>query len=102
MVGRLVQQQEVRFHEQQPGEFGPHYPAPAELIHVAGEVAFLEAQACQNRLWLRGPVSTPPAASNSSSSLESRAVNSCCSEGSVAIDRASIAAVMRRESAIAS
>ena len=44
VVGGLVQEKEVRLSEEQPGQFGPHDPAAAELAHGAGEVAFLEAQ----------------------------------------------------------
>ena len=48
VVGRLVQQEDVRPSEQQPRQFGPHDPTTAELIHIAREIGLLEAEAGQN------------------------------------------------------
>ena len=50
VVGRLVQQEQIGVPKQQPGQLGPHDPTAAELAHIAGEVAFLEAQARQDCL----------------------------------------------------
>ena len=48
MVGRLVQQENIRIAEEQAGQFGAHDPAAAELAHIACEVGFLETQARQD------------------------------------------------------
>ncbi len=45
MVGRLVQQQQVRLLRQQPGQVRPHHPAAAHLARGPVEILVAEAEA---------------------------------------------------------
>ena len=50
MVGGLVQEEQVRLLQQQPGEGHAHAPAPGELSHGPSEIGVLETHSAQNRL----------------------------------------------------
>ena len=50
MVGRLVEQQQVRLAEQEPRQRHAHRPAAAERVHRALEVGHLEAEPHEDRL----------------------------------------------------
>ena len=52
MVGGLVQQQQVRFLRQQPGQVGAHHPAAAHLARGPVEILLAEAQAGEDLLGL--------------------------------------------------
>ena len=52
MVGRLVQQQQVRLLRQQPGQVRPHHPAAAHLARGPVEILLAEAEAGEDLLGL--------------------------------------------------
>ena len=53
VIGRLVQQEEVGLHDQQPRKVRAHDPAAAHLARGPVEVALLEAEAVEHFLGLR-------------------------------------------------
>ena len=52
MVGRLVQQQQVRLLRQQPGQVRPHHPAAAHLARGPVEILVAEAEPGEDLLGL--------------------------------------------------
>ena len=53
MVGRLVEQQQVRLRQQQLGQCNAHLPAAGELLGVARPVFLAKAEAVEHRADLR-------------------------------------------------
>jgi len=52
MVGRFIKHQEIRLHDQEAGQMGPHDPAAAEGACGFGDIALTEGEAAQDALCL--------------------------------------------------